>query len=454
MPQGQDQGQVPGQGQGQTRVHATYARSQFHAQTQMQVHVQVQPASAADGADRVPTTLLAAARARASDVHFEPLAEGGRVRFRVDGRLREHQRISTTAEYLQLVATVKEWASLDVGERRLPQDARATLDVDGQRVQVRLATSPYFRGEAVTARLIITSGPIPQLSDLMFSERDLARVRRWLARAHGLIVVTGPTGSGKSTTLYSMLQTFDASTLKVVTVEQPVEYVIEGANQLSLAPELGLTWQTALRTQLKHDPDVVMVGEVPSSEVADLTFRTALTGHVVLTIFHADSVAALFGRATAAGLAPALVQEALTGAIAQRLVRRLCSECRVPVDRPALPPETQRACSHLLGGSYRAVFADDRGLEHEAQVLLPPGNYYGPGGCAACAQTGYRGRVPLYELAEPVPALIPLLARGASTEEISIALVEAGMRSLLADGIEKASQGLTSLDEVLRECLF
>lgn len=348
----------------------------------------------------------AAARARASDIHVEPLPQGGRVRFRVDGRLQEHRALGSATEYQAVVDAIKDWAAMDVNERKVPQDARALVDVEGQRINMSVAAAPYIHGEAVTVRLTLPTAQIPPLTDLHFSEAHLARVRRWIARSHGLIVITGPSGSGKTTTVYSLLASYDANTRKVISVEQPVEHVLPGINQLALSPELGATWASALRTQLRHDPDVVMVGEVQNPEVAELVFKTALSGHVVLTQFHADSVASLLGRLAALGLPEPLVREALTGVIAQRLVRRLCSNCRERVDQPALPAGTAAA--------------------------LPAGNYYRAMGCAACGHTGYHGRLAVYELAEPGEVAAP---------------------TLLADGLEKAAQGLTSIDEVLRECL-
>lgn len=365
------------------------------------------PAPPAPRADtsKAAELFAAAVRGRASDIHVEPLPTGGRVRFRVDGRLQEHRTFGTAAEYQALVDALKEWAAMDPHERKVPQDGRALIDVDGQRINLRVAAAPYVHGEAVTVRLMLPTARIPALTELYFSDADLARVRRWLARSHGLIVITGPTGSGKTTTAYALLASYDAATRKVISVEQPVEFVLPGINQLALSPELGATWASALRTQLRHDPDVVMVGEVQNAEVAELVFKTALTGHVVMAVFHADSAASLHGRLEALGLPRPMVREALTGVIAQRLVRRLCPDCRERVDPPALPAGTP--------------------------ATLPAGTFYRAKGCGACGGSGYRGRLPIYELADPG---------------------EAVTRTLLVDGLEKASQGLTAVEEVLREC--
>lgn len=358
----------------------------------------------------VTELLRAAVRARASDVHIEPLADGGRVRFRVDGRLREHVRLDATG-YTRLVQDVKGFSFMDHAETRLPQEARQSLEVDGRSVQFRFATSPYVYGEAITARLLAPPDKASGLTDLGFSGPQLETLRRWLARPYGIIAATGPTGSGKTTTVMALMAGYDAAALKVMSVEQPVEILLDGVNQLSLRPELGLSWETALRAQLKHDPDVVMIGEVPSPEVARLILQVALSGHVVLTCLHADSVDAFFARLAAIGLEPALLAQALTGVIAQRLVRRLCEQCRERLDAPVVPA----------------------GAEH-ALTDLPAGTYYRARGCTACHGSGYNGRIAVYELADPATA--------------------GRHRPLIRDAIDRTSQGLTTLEEVVRVCLF
>jgi type II secretory ATPase GspE/PulE/Tfp pilus assembly ATPase PilB-like protein len=363
--------------------------------------------------DSATALLRDGVRARATDVHVEPLAGGGRVRLRVDGRLREHVRLDT-GSYARLIQDLKTFCYMDHAETRLPQEAHPSLEVDGKSIQLRVATSPYVYGEGFTARMLPTPDRVPQLSELGFSPAHMETLRTWLARSYGIICATGPTGCGKTTTMMALLASFDSSTSKVVSVEQPVEMLVEGVNQLSLKPELGLTWETAVRSQLKHDPDVVMVGEVPSPEVAQLILQTALTGHVVLTSFHADSPASLFERFVAIGLEPALVAQAVTGVIAQRLVRRLCEQCRERVDPPEVPAGAERALTDL-----------------------PPGTYYRARGCPACMGSGYKGRIAVYELAAP-----PVAGQGLS------------QRPLIADALDKASQGMTTLDEVVRVCMF
>lgn len=371
------------------------------------------PPSPPPGLVSITELLRDAVRARATDVHIEPLADGGRVRLRVDGRLREHARLDATA-YVRLVQDLKGFSFMDPAETRLPQEARQSLEVDGRSVQFRFATSPYVYGEAITARLLAPPDRVPSIDELGFSETHLATLRRWRARPYGIVVTTGPTGTGKTTTLLALMAGYDARSSKIMSVEQPVEMLVDGVNQLSLKPELGLTWETALRAQLKHDPDVVMVGEVPSPEVAQLILKMALTGHVVLTSFHADSAASLFARLAAIGLEPALLPQAVTGVIAQRLLRRLCTQCRERVETPVMPAGVER---HL--------------------TELPPGTYYRARGCPACQGSGYSGRIAVYELAEPAPT------GGAAPH-----------RPLIADALEKASSGLTTLEEVVRGCLF
>ncbi|MBI4862310.1 MAG: Flp pilus assembly complex ATPase component TadA [Candidatus Riflebacteria bacterium] len=383
--------------------------------------------------DRAVEFFRNAVGSRASDVHLEPLPEGGRVRLRVDGCLAEARRLGS-AEYDELMASVKILAGMDVAERRLPQQGRTVLPDARPTVTLSVATTPYVNGEAATVRILREPDSLPRLAELGLSPDDLARVTRWLDRPYGLIVVTGPTGSGKTTTLYSLVSHYDASTHKIITVEQPVEFILEGVNQLSLAPELGLTWMSALRAQTRHDPDVLLVGEIPTQEVHEMACRLALIGHVVLTTFHADGVANLLGRLRQLGCGPTgpgslgLIEDALVGALAQKLVRALCPSCREPVDAASI---RTRAAGPLT---------------------LPSGTYCKAAGCPECGGSGYRGRIAVFELLELTPAAADAVNRGVDQRALKELLAAAGSRTMLADGLEKASQGLTTVDEVLRVC--
>jgi type II secretory ATPase GspE/PulE/Tfp pilus assembly ATPase PilB-like protein len=404
--------------------------------------------------------------AGASDVHADPTAGGGgRVRFRVDGQLREHRRLEPPA-YAELLASLKILGGLDVGERRAPQDAKVLLDTGGQKLWARLATAPYVHGEAATLRLLPSPAALPTLDEHGFTEENARAIRRWVARPYGLIAVTGPTGCGKTTLLYSLLSAYDARASKVVTVEQPVEHELPDVNQLSLAPELGLTWATALRAQMRQDPDVIMVGEVQTPEIAEIVLRIALSGHVALTCAHAETTAGLFARLALLGINPGLLGEALTGAVAQRLVRRLCLRCREPMPEPARerseppsgmererserPSGTERERSERPSGTGPASPGLPAGCQTGAD--LPPGTYFRARGCPDCSGTGYRGRLAIHELVEPVPAVIDAIVRAPGSRELAAAIAGAGFRPLVADGFQKAAQGITTIDEVLRAC--
>lgn len=344
--------------------------------------------------------------AKASDIHLDPLSGGGRVRLRVDGELREIRRLPRP-EYDMLMASLKASVGMDVGDRRRPQDRKVVLatDKDG-RMALLASTGPYLHGEALTLRFSPSIHSLPAVEELGLGAHDLSRVKRWLERPYGLIVVTGPTGSGKTTTLYSMLREFDSQRSKVVTVEQPVTWELDGISQLQLSADQGLTWASAVRLQLRHDPDVLMLGEIPDEEVAGLALKAALSGHMVLTTFHADTPRGALARMEAIGLNAGLVTDALVGVLGQRLARRLCPSCRKP--NPAPEPPSSLPPGHVL----------------------PPGTYYTATGCEECHHTGHRGRVALYSLFE----------NGTPPPD----------RTFIHDGLAKAAAGVISLDEVAR----
>jgi type II secretory ATPase GspE/PulE/Tfp pilus assembly ATPase PilB-like protein len=360
---------------------------------------------------------------RASDIHIEPGPRDMRVRLRVDGVMRDHLQLprwmSTT-----LLSRVKILAKLDIAQQRLPQDGRIKVETRDRRIDLRVSTLPTRFGEKAVLRLL-GSGSIPTLSALGLSAVEMAMFDEALSQPQGLILVTGPTGSGKSTTLYSMLTHRQSSEVNVITIEDPIEYEVVGATQVQVDVKAGLTFASCLRAILRQDPDVLLVGEIRDLETAEIAFQAALTGHLVFSTLHTNGSVAAIERLVDLGVKPLLLTTATNLIIAQRLARRICMKCREPYVPSA--------------GTLRRLRLDAE--DHEFQ--------HGRG-CAACGQTGYSGRVGIFEMLRVTPRLKDLVTRRATESEIRSAATGAGTRFLLEDALCKMHQGLTTVEEILR----
>lgn len=363
-----------------------------------------------------------AVREQASDMHVEPMADGVRVRLRVDGVLIEISRLDGSMQ-AGLLSRVKVLAGLDIADHRAAQDGRAELEVQGHRVDVRISILPTIHGEKAVLRLLDRSQHLQSIEELGMDAHALERYRRMIHRPHGLVLATGPTGSGKTTTLMAALTALNRPERNIITLEDPVEYRIAGVNQVQVGVKLGFA--DGLRAIVRQDPDIVMVGEIRDAETAELAVRAALTGHLVLTSVHTNSAAATAGRLVDMGVEPFLVASSLSGIVAQRLLRRLCSRCR-QARRP-----TEEETTLFLGLS-----AND--------------TVYEPGSCAHCRHTGYRGRTGVFEVLPATPAVRELIARRARADELAGVARTQGMQSLLENGVAKVRAGATSLDEVRR----
>jgi type IV pilus assembly protein PilB len=380
----------------------------------------------------VNSIIFQAAEDGASDVHFEPQEDGLLVRLRIDGVLHELQRIPKRMAP-GVTTRLKVLAKLDIAERRKPQDGRISLNAKaaGRLLDVRLATLPTVEGECVVLRLLDKSRRAPTLEELGFSDAMRAQLDDVLQKPTGAILSTGPTGSGKSTTLYAALAQISRPEINIITVEDPVEYRLAGVNQVQINTRAGLTFATALRSILRSDPDVVMVGEIRDGETAKISIEAALTGHFVLSTMHTNDAPSAITRLTEMGVEPFVTGSALTAVLAQRLARRLCSHC-CEMYTPSAEDLAQARVSR-----EHAAAADGAVL-------------YRKRGCPRCAHTGYRGRLGIFQLLRMTEDLEALAARKASREELERAAMENGMRSLWDDGIEKVMAGLTSLEELAR----
>jgi type IV pilus assembly protein PilB len=367
----------------------------------------------------------------ASDIHLEPNEGDLLVRFRIDGVLHEMMRSPKTIQS-GVVSRLKIMAEMNIAERRLPQDGRLTVNAHGKQVDLRVATLPTVWGEKVVMRILDNSTAKLDLADLGFSKRNYDIFSQSFMRPYGMILVTGPTGSGKSTTLYSTLNIINRPEVNIITVEDPVEYRLAGINQMQTNPKAGLTFAGALRSILRADPDIVLIGEIRDRETAQIAIEASLTGHLVLTTLHTNDAPSSITRLVEMGVEPFLVGSALDSVLAQRLARRLCKSCKVEYEPTA---ETLVAA--------RFPFDAEKG----------PPKLYKAEGCHKCAKTGYRGRLALHEVM-PVSETIERMAveRSTTAEITKIAHAE-GMMSLRDDGLEKVRQGVTSLDEILRVVL-
>ena len=366
---------------------------------------------------------------RATDIHIEPFESRLVVRMRVDGLLRA---VPTPAGALPqaLISRVKILSGLNIAERRLPQDGVARQQVSGVDLDIRVATIPTQHGESAVLRLLAKNRGLLEISKLGMESADEAKIKRLLSLPHGMVIITGPTGSGKTTTLATMLGILNDTSRKILTVEDPVEYEIEGINQAQIKPAIGLTFATALRAFLRHDPDVIMVGEVRDSETAHIAIHAALTGHLVLTTLHTETAASAIPRLLDLGVEDFLLASTLRGVIAQRLVRILCDRCK-----RARTLET------------KDLLADPR---YEALGFKAGEDLYETKGCERCGGTGYRGRNGLFEIIEVNESIRPLIARGKNAGEIERIALQSGMTTMLDDAVAKCRNGVTSPAEALR----
>jgi type IV pilus assembly protein PilB len=365
----------------------------------------------------------------ASDIHVEPRVRKLAVRFRVDGVLRE---VTSVPPQLQsgVVARLKVLANLDLAERRLPQDGRFAVAMGNRQVDLRVATLPTVHGEKAVLRLLDTASVQLDLATLGFERRDLERYREVFHRSYGTILVTGPTGSGKSTTLYGTLRELNSPGRNIITIEDPVEYRLEGINQVQINPKAGLTFASGLRSILRGDPDVLMIGEIRDQETARICVQAALTGHLVLATLHTNDAPAALNRLADMGVEPFLTSSAVDCVIAQRLSRRLCEWCKRPTD---IDGETLME----LGFPFELV--------PETQW-----DFHGAAGCDACSGSGYRGRIGIYEMMVVGQKIKDLNLHRASTGEVRRAAEAGGMIPLREDGLLKAAKGITSIEEILR----
>jgi type IV pilus assembly protein PilB len=368
-----------------------------------------------------------AVRERASYIHIEPQDKNLRVRFRVDGVLRE-MSVFTRDIYAAIISRIKIMASMDIAEKRVPQDGRIKINEAGRDIDIRVSTLPTIVGEKVVMRILDKKAVILDINRLGFSPNNLKIFKNLYIQSYGMILVTGPTGSGKSTTLYSTLAEVNTPEKNIITVEDPVEYRMAGINQVQVNHKAGLDFASALRSILRQDPNIVMLGEIRDGETADIAIRAALTGHLVLSTLHTNDAPGAITRLIDMGVEPFLVASAVLGTLAQRLVRVICPECK----------ESYVPAPDSIERSFIGVGSEQR-------VVLYRGR-----GCSNCNHSGYRGRMSINEVMPVNTEVRELTNRRASTDEIRAAAVKIGMTSMQSDGINKALQGFTTIQEVMR----
>ncbi len=375
--------------------------------------------------------ILEAYKKRASDIHIEPYRGKVRVRYRIDGRLQETRIPPEMNQFLlPILSRIKIMANLNIVERRLPQDGKARVKTQDQVLNLRISSLPTPHGESLVIRILPTK-MLLGLAELGFEPENLKIFRKLIQEPHGIIFVTGPTGSGKSTTLYAALKELNTTDRKIITLEDPIEYEMADMIQMHVIPEIGLTFARGLRSVLRHDPDVMMVGEVRDFETADIAIRVALTGHLILSTLHTNDAASGVTRLLDIGVEPYLIASSVLAFMAQRLVRMICPNCRA--EDTAVLEEVKR------------IIRADLGLPPEQPVTL----YYGKG-CDACSQTGHSGRLALHEVLVLNETMHKLILTSAPAEEIKMKAVESGMQTLRQDGWRKVLKGLTTPEEVMQ----
>jgi Type II secretory pathway, ATPase PulE/Tfp pilus assembly pathway, ATPase PilB len=374
----------------------------------------------------VHSIIAEAVRRRASDIHLEPLPRRFRVRYRIDGVLVEADNPPKRLQ-LATISRVKIMANISIAEKRVPQDGRIQITIDGRSLDLRVSSLPTAHGESIVMRILDKEGLQLGLPELGFAPDDQATFERLISLPDGIVLVTGPTGSGKTTTLYSCLHHLNKTDRKIITVEDPVEYQLTGINQVPVRPEIGMTFASALRAMLRQAPNVVMVGEIRDRETAEIAINASLTGHMVFSTLHTNDAPGAVTRLLDIGVKPFLVATSLRATMAQRLVRKICENCRAPH-----PPTTRElALTHLTPAQIAAA--------HFARGT----------GCASCHGSGYRGRTGIFEIFQIDDDIQRMIHAGASAAQLRSHARSRGMRTMREDGLRKASAGLTTIDEVV-----
>ena len=366
---------------------------------------------------------------RATDIHLEPQEDELRIRYRIDGILHQTPMPPQLKRFqAAIISRIKVMSGMNISEKRLPQDGRINVRIKGEEIDIRVSTVPTVYGESVSLRLLSRGKIFLSLDKLGFSPPDEKAIREIIVKPHGILLVTGPTGSGKSTSLYAMLSSINSIQKRIITIEEPVEYELKGINQIAVRPEIGLTFAMGLRHILRQDPNVIMVGEIRDLETAEIAIRASLTGHLVFSTLHTNDAPSAFTRLIDMGIEPFLVASSVEAIMAQRLVRTICPHCKVEqkVQRDYLLkigfPEEEIATTRFMRGA----------------------------GCEQCRQLGYQGRLAIYELLVLTEALRPLILNRSSSTTIAQKAMEQGMRTLRTDGWTKVKNGITTIDEVLR----
>jgi type II secretion system protein E len=366
---------------------------------------------------------------RATDIHFEPAEDELRIRYRIDGILHQTPMPPQLKRYqAALISRIKVMSGMDIAEKRLPQDGRINVRIKGEEIDIRVSTVPTVYGESVSLRLLTRGKIFLSLEKLGFSPVEEEALREIIVKPHGILLVTGPTGSGKSTSLYAFLSTINSVHKRIITIEEPVEYELKGINQIAVRPDIGLTFAVGLRHVLRQDPNVIMVGEIRDLETAEIAIRAALTGHLVFSTLHTNDAPSAFTRLIDMGIEPFLVASSVEAVMAQRLVRTICLHCKVE-------QKVERSYLRRIGFP-------------EAEIETA--KFWRGAGCEDCRQLGYQGRMGIYELLLLNEGLRPLILNRAPASTIAQRAIEGGMRTLRTDGWNKVRAGLTTIEEVLR----
>ena len=369
---------------------------------------------------------------RATDIHIEPMETDLRIRYRIDGVLHQTPVPATLKRFQSsIISRIKVMANMDIAEKRLPQDGRISLRIQGADIDVRVSTMPTVYGESVSLRLLLRGSGMIGMEQLGLCAEDEKVLKRMISRPHGILLCTGPTGSGKSTSLYAWLHTINSVDKRIMSAEDPIEYEMAGVNQVQMKPEIGLTFAHVLRTFLRQDPDVIMVGEIRDRDTAEIAIRAALTGHLVFSTLHTNDSAGSINRLLDMGIEPFLVSSAVEGIVAQRLIRRLCPACRKAVEIDVTKKE----------------FLRGEGFPVEE---LTTTTIYEPNGCDECRGSGFKGRTGIYEILRIDEHIRPLIIERAASSEIKREALKQGLRTLRDDGWRKVLDGVTTVEEILR----